>query len=166
VPRKRKFEKARLDHMSLAMESHLRSGSYLFPGEDKFLDEGHRREMWLRHRDKILAKEPLGKRPQAFWQYERPWPAGSESEEDAIYKLEDTTDREQAEIEADWTHSLRVALQFAKTEAEARDKAAGLYGVPSWFFTQHAPRVRAEIEAERQAWAAGRSKVIQLETRG
>jgi hypothetical protein len=168
VPRKRKLDKRRLDVMDTNMEGHLRCGSYLIPGGATFLDEEHRRETWFRHRDKILAEEPLGMRPLAFWEYERPWPEGSESEEDAIHRLPDTTEAERREIERNWQHSIRVALQWfpgVDAEAAARDKAAGLYGVPSWYFTEHAPRIRAEIEADRQAWEARRGKVIQLEPR-
>jgi hypothetical protein len=167
MPRKRRLTKARLDVMDLNMESHLRCGSYLFPGGDTFVDDEHRRETWFRHRDELLAQEPLGMRPQALWDYELRWPEGSESEEDAIHRLPDTTDRERAEIEANWNHSLRVALQWfpkAEAEAEARDRAAGFHGVPSWFFDRHAPRIRADLEGDRQAWEARRGKVIQLET--
>jgi hypothetical protein len=165
MPRKRRIDKRRLDHMSLAMESHLRCGSYLFPGEATFVDEEHRRETWFRHRNEILAKEPLGMRPKAVWDYELRWPEGSETEEDAIHRLPDTTDRERGQIEENWTHSLRVALQwFPEAEADARDKAAGFHGVPSWFFDRHAPRIRADLEGDRQAWEARRGKVIQLET--
>jgi hypothetical protein len=168
MPRKRKFEKVRLDQMDISMESHLRSGSYLFPGGARFEDDGHRRKLWFRHRAEIMAQERPGCRPTAFWAYERSWPEGSETEEDAVHRMEDTTDRERGQIEENWLHSLRVALQwFTKAEAEAaaRGKAAGFHGVPSWFFDRHAPRIRAELEAERRAWEARRGKVIQLGTR-
>jgi hypothetical protein len=161
MPKKRKLDKRRLDVMDINMESHLRCGSYLFPGGDEFVDGEHRRATWFRHRDEIMAQEPFGMRPKALWDYELRWPEGSESEEDAIHRLPDTTEAERAEIEANWLHSLRVALQwFPEAKAEARDKAAGFHGVPSWFFDRHAPRVRAELEAER------RTLVIQLQPRG
>jgi hypothetical protein len=147
MPRKRKFEKVRLDVMDLNMASHLRCGSYLIPGGATFVDDAHRRETWFRHRDEILAKEPSGIRPHAFWTYERPWPEGSETEQDAVRRMDDTTDAERGAIEANWLHSLRVALFHGETEEDARQRAAGFHGVPSWFFAQHAPRIRAEIEA-------------------
>jgi hypothetical protein len=165
---KRRLSKTRLDRMDINMESHLRSGSYLFPGGDTFVDDAHRRETWARHRDELLAQEPLGMRPQALWDYELRWPEGSESEEDAIHRLPDTPDREREQIEANWLHSLHVALQWftsAEAEADARDKAAGLYGTPSWFFDLHAPRIRAELEAERRAWEERRPPVIQLKAK-
>jgi hypothetical protein len=165
MPRKRKFEKVRLDQMDISMESHLRSGSYLFPGGAKFVDDQHRRETWFRHRDEIMAQEAPGRRPHAFWSYERSWPEGSESEEDAVHRLEDTTSEERRTIEQNWLHSLYVALLHGKTEEDARKRAAGFHGVPSWFFDLHASRIRGEIEADRRAWDARRDKVIQLETR-
>jgi hypothetical protein len=171
MPRKRRFEKARLDVMDLNMKAHLRCGSYLIPGGSTFIDDAHRREMWLRYRDEIMAQEAPGRRPQALWDYELRWPEGSETEEDAIHRLPGTTDAERAGIEANWLHSLRVALQWfpkavavAVAVADARDKAAGFHGVPSWFFDRHAPRIRADLEGDRQAWEARRGKVIQLET--
>jgi hypothetical protein len=163
MPRKRKFEKVRLDRMDISMESHLRSGSYLFPGGARFEDDGHRRKLWFRHRAEIMAQERPGCRPAAFWAYERSWPEGSETEEDAVHRMEDTTDRERGQIEENWLHSLRVALQWfarAEDEAEARGKAAGFHGVPSWFFDLHAPRVRAELETERRVWEERRTSVI------
>ena len=94
MPRKRKFEKVRLDVIDLWMESHLRSGSYLIPVGGSFVDDAHRREAWLLHRDKIMAREVPGRRPDAYWCYERSWPEGSESEEDAVHRLPDTTAEE------------------------------------------------------------------------
>jgi hypothetical protein len=166
MPVKRRLTKARLDVMDINMKSHLRSGSYLIPGGATFVDEQHRKEMWFRHRDEIMAQEAPGRRPRAYWAYEMSWPDGSESEEDAVHRLPGTADAERREIEANWLHSLRVALFHGTTEADARGRAAGFHGVPGWFFDLHAPRLRAELEAERQAWEKRRTPVIRLEARG
>jgi hypothetical protein len=57
---------------------------------DPFIDDDHRREIWMRHREQILKAWDLpGRRPHAFWQYDARlerngagrwiWPQGSEA---------------------------------------------------------------------------------------
>jgi hypothetical protein len=140
VPIKRRVVKARVDVIDFRMESQLRSGMYLTPFGGEFEDDEHRREMWVKYRDKLLPKAAPGRRPHAFWCFDRSWPEGSETEEGAVHRLEDTSAEERREIEKNWQHSVRVSVAHGKSEADARRRAADFHGVPSWFFD----RVRAE----------------------
>src|SRR3954452_22348257 len=152
MPVKRTRTKRRLDELNLNQKGHLLSAHCFFSlgGGDEFDDAEHRRDAWARYGEAILAEERLpGRRPAAFWDYERAWPAGAVSEAHALHLLPGTSERERAEIEADWRQAIYVVLINVTKSDAARSHAARWTGVPPQFFDEHAPRIAADLALER-----------------
>ena len=58
------------------------------PNGDPFEDEDERRDLWFRHRGRLMAEHATGgRRPLAWWRYESPipWP-GHDRERSALYE--------------------------------------------------------------------------------
>jgi hypothetical protein len=157
MPRKFVVTKARLDRPTMDQDCHLSIG-FAFFGGDKFpfVDERHRREMWEANRDEILAeyiegKRP-GRRPVAFWEYDRPDDLdAAECEIAAILALPALGEAEREATMAHCRWRVRIALLNGSSPAAARALALR-EGVPAALFAEMLPAAMAEQEAERQAW--------------
>src|SRR3712207_1756682 len=120
------FKARRSKRKQSALPLHGTDGGYwpLVFGCDLFndgsppLDEPQMRAAWRLHRDEILATwDRPGARPDAFWRYERDWPAGAVGQAHAVRLLPDTSAEERAAIERRWLHRIEIAfLHAAKPE--------------------------------------------------
>jgi hypothetical protein len=164
MPRKRLFEKRRLDVLNLAQVTHLEHGDYLIAvsgGMPGFEDDAHRREAWEHHRDRIMLGtnhrgrlEPwVGRRPAAYWDYDVPMPPEAESESHAVHLLEDTSAEERAAIEEMWREGLRHEVRF---ELPGQVRYTTWRSPPQEFRDRHLAAVRAEVAAERVVPLRGR----------
>jgi hypothetical protein len=159
MPRKRKIEKVRLDVLSLPQLTHLEFGGYLIAVSNAaagFEDDEHRRAAWEHHRDRIMLGtnhrdrlEPwVGRRPAAYWSYDRAMPPEAESESHAVWLLPDTSAEERAAIEEMWLEELRHEVRFG---LPGRVRYTTWRSPPRWFRDRYLAAVQAEVAAERQA---------------
>ena len=162
MPVKRRVTKRRLDILTLNQKRHLQFGDCFFCDGDPecgaFEDAAHRHALWEQHRDTILGEWDRPERmPAAFWEFDRRWPKGAESESHAVWLLPDTTAERKALIEAYWLRWIPAVLyQTTGMNLDwSRDHALASYGVPGCFWDKHAPAVRAEYEAERDRFWTG-----------
>lgn len=158
MPVKRRVAKRRISELNLNQEEYLECGHFFFSHSlDEFEDDAHVRAAWEQHRDRLMAADHYpGKRPWAYWQFDQAWPAGSESEADAVHKLPDTTPEERAKIEENWLNWVRVAASNAASrkapDRECAFQDAAHYGVPRWFFEQTYDPLYERHRAESEAW--------------
>jgi hypothetical protein len=159
MPVKRRLTKARLDVLNLAQLTHLEFGDYLIavsarsPG---FEDDDHRREAWEHHRDRIMVGtnhrsrlEPwVGRRPAAYWSYDRAMPPEAESESHAVYLLPDTSAEERVAIERLWLEEIRHEVRFRQP---GQVHYATWRDPPKEFRDRNLAAAQAEVAAERQA---------------
>lgn len=159
VPVKRRNAKRRLDQLTLPQNEHLRCGHYFFetPGDHskRFEDDEHRRAAWAQHREAILAEwDRPDRMPTAFWDYDRDWPPGAESEAHAIWLLPETTEERRRQIEETWHAFIAPVLCHVRDKdlTIGGEHALIFYGIPTAFWNQHAPAVRARLMSEARAW--------------
>ncbi len=163
MPVKRRLTKRRLDQLTLNQKMHLETGSCFFCLAasrecEGFEDGDHRRALWEEHRQAILAEWRQPERmPAAFWEFDRRWPKGAESESHATWLLPQTSAERRAKIEAYWSRWVAIVLHQATDMYSdcCRQHALQSYGVPSWFWDKHAPAVRAKIEMDHARFRAG-----------
>jgi hypothetical protein len=151
MPTKRTRRSRHLSSASTSMTTlqrdHLEGGFTHINDEQMFEDDAHRRAVWVRHRDLIMKEWTRHDTyPPAFWEYERPWPAGAVSEQHAIHLLPDTSAERRARIEADWLR--RIEINFHQFTATCWAREAALEIMPSAFWDQHAPAIEARLAAQ------------------
>ena len=78
-----------------------------------FASDSERRAAWLQHREKFLAKERPGRRPEAWWDYEAPFrrPDEYEQEPACLYAAGLLEEEEKRELVADWRETFQSAQQ-------------------------------------------------------
>jgi hypothetical protein len=78
-----------------------------------FASDSERRAAWLQHRNKFLAKERPGRRPDAWWDYEAPFrrPDVYEREPARLYEAGLLGEEEKVELIAFWRHEFHSAQQ-------------------------------------------------------
>jgi hypothetical protein len=78
-----------------------------------FASDSERRAVWQQHRDKFLAKQRPGRRPDAWWDYEAPFrrPDEYEQEPARLYAAGLLDAEEKAELIADWRETFQSAQQ-------------------------------------------------------
>ena len=98
IPLRRAF-RAPLSH---AQEMALWLGE--LPGRPAFCNEEERRELWFRHRDRLLARCGPGRRPAGWWIYESPirHPNNHDYESAALYEAGLLTKEESVQVVARW----------------------------------------------------------------
>jgi hypothetical protein len=176
--KRRKLGVRRLGVMTLSQREHLECGDYLLwhRPEEEFLDDEHRRLTWAANRVQILAEwSRAGRRPAAFWELDcgfKPrlwpkcwsWPRRVETEPEMVRALLlagdiegcrlDGTMRIASEVEVierSWLDEIRISLIGSQRVLEP-SRLLSTWGTPAWFYREHAPRILAELEAEREAW--------------
>jgi hypothetical protein len=180
---RRRVDRHRSDRLSGGQQSYLELGFVAFAGEHGFESEAHAREAWEVNRDRIMAEScHPGRRPWAYWTYdwglERvrdgngeltfAWPEPIQSEEDMVYdllkrgELEECKyngairiDSEIKQIEEDWLRAIKTEVMFV-VSLPKRTTPLQCYGVPVWFYEEHAPRIWAE---EQKRWREFRDRM-------
>ena len=71
---------------------------------DAFADEDERRELWERHRDRLMDLFAMrGRRPVAWWRYDSPIPyPGYDLERSALYEAGLLGEQEREQLVAEW----------------------------------------------------------------
>jgi hypothetical protein len=105
------------------------------PGRPAFRSEAERRELWLRHRDRMLARCGPGRRPAGWWLYESPIrrPTNHDYESAALYEAGLLTEEESVQVVARWRKHFEQAQvpDFAHCIGHAKPGdtfASWLYG--------------------------------------
>lgn len=146
----------------------------LVAGTDFFRDDrepgvendDHGRQLWQRYRAELMVDDVFnvattpGRRPWGFWAFEAgPWQDRGESEAAVVHEhFADAA--EKAEIEAIWLNRIGISLTHTTSFGAAREHAGYAYGVPRQFFDQHARRILAEQDAERERFYRGNGQAV------
>ncbi len=112
MPRSRRRLRARVGELSVDQYDELAFGPHYDHLElvSDFADDEAREDAWFANREEILAEEPAGSRPWAWWQYEsglkdsfeKPRPSGHEAEV--------------------WLRKQRLLTPFEERELDTRDR--------------------------------------------
>ena len=129
IPLRRPF----LAPLSHAQEMALWLGE--LRGRPAFCNEEERRELWFRHRDRLLALCGPGRRPAGWWLYESPIrrPTNHDYESAALYEAGLLTKEESVQVVAMWREQFERAQapDFAHCIGHAKPGdtfASWLYG--------------------------------------
>jgi hypothetical protein len=136
-------------HLDTARENSLLFGHTLFGRESlgDFENEEERREAWEHHRARLMVELPPGRRPDAFWRFDRAMPKGAESESHAIHMMADTSAGERTAIEMMWLEWITTRLEWRAvhgTDLTFRDWRHP----PADFVAKHGPAIEAEVRAK------------------
>jgi hypothetical protein len=125
------------------MNAQMAQELWLGPNQNmgsSFVDDAHRREVWFRFRDELMAQWGRhGRRPLAWWIYEKRWRyPGSEHERSLLYEADLLTHdlltpEERLELEGFWRK------EFDKTQVEG-------------FTTYYEDKIVTGDEARQRHW--------------